>query len=375
MGLAVVTFVAADTLFEPRSAGFDAASRLVQQVGVGLTFALTLVGGLSQLRNPDRNIAGMQQLGVMSIVAGITVSDLTGSTWPAVILVGFTAVAVVAHPRRGELLRPPMQPWLGGFAIVAVAILPLLGAAGAELARGFEGAESRVGTWAAMGALFLGLIALAVLSVIRPPGYQVPGFSLAAAVGLYGLASLAEPYDPSAQATWGWFPIVWSAVWIVYLVLWPRRKVDETPKVIELEATRLERALRFVGVAAVVVGAFLFTVAWAYGGETPNVPHTLTDRAGTELTFAQADAASCLTCHFRGREGAPPVRHASTRRCGIRDVVECWGGRSDCVGCHRVSPDLGGSEELVVLTKGVDTDPRSELDASGLSALRDHSRR
>jgi hypothetical protein len=68
--------------------------------------------------------------------------------------------------------------------------------------------------------------------------------------------------------------------------------------------------------------------------EAPNVPH------GLDVSFGEATRGTCFGCHVQGQEGATIIPHESDRLCGDED--QCWAGRSDCLGCHRYDPALGG---------------------------------
>ncbi len=92
--------------------------------------------------------------------------------------------------------------------------------------------------------------------------------------------------------------------------------------------------LAVLGYFVLVVGGVFASVA----GEPPNVPHGLADGYGA------ATRQTCLDCHATGAEGATPIPH-SPRTCG-EDGEECWGGRTDCLGCHRYDPALGGPTQL-----------------------------
>ena len=98
---------------------------------------------------------------------------------------------------------------------------------------------------------------------------------------------------------------------------------------------------RFLAVGLGALGYLLLVAGGALTteGEPTNVPHGLV--AGYEAATRQ----TCLDCHAIGAEGATPIPHNPARSCG-EDDEECWGGRVDCLGCHRYDPALGGPTQL-----------------------------
>ena len=64
---------------------------------------------------------------------------------------------------------------------------------------------------------------------------------------------------------------------------------------------------------------------------------------------ADVDRATCLGCHATGVDGAPVIPHEQDRTCG--EEGPCWGGRTDCAGCHRIDPALGGATEKIEVSR------------------------
>jgi hypothetical protein len=63
-----------------------------------------------------------------------------------------------------------------------------------------------------MAAYAISCVLLAFIAALRPSGWRVVGYSVAGAVGIYGLASLVFPFDASAaDAPWAILALAWAA--------------------------------------------------------------------------------------------------------------------------------------------------------------------
>ncbi len=107
----------------------DQERNQVLDVGWGAVFGLVLpLGLLSQLRCPERRIAGVQQTGVVALA--LALAGVAGERWWYLVfaagVAGVFAVLLVLHPARQAFLergRPPESTML---ALAAVAAGPAL---------------------------------------------------------------------------------------------------------------------------------------------------------------------------------------------------------------------------------------------------------
>jgi len=159
----------------------------VTEIGYGALVGLILTVGLaSQLRHPARQVAGLQQatLVIPALVAGSVLAMDSQNAEQLILLVPALGVLWLLHPARGQLLRPPIQisPVLALLALLGA--IPLMAYA------------------LAMGAAAQELTGL--LAAFRTPGWRIPAWSAALALGVFGVASVLFPRHPASLGTaWG----------------------------------------------------------------------------------------------------------------------------------------------------------------------------
>lgn len=189
-------------------------------------FALGTVlvaGGLvTQLRTPERHLAGLQQafLGVLALaIAGL----LGGRVEPlggGVVLLVAISLAVRLHPGRGALIRPGARLNVPVAALSVVALAPALAYAATmlDLARSagpscFAGQCARGDRYAEAAALSVAVVAVGLLASVRTPGWRLAAWSAGIAAAMFGCASVALPdVVGSAGATWGGAAVAWAAL-------------------------------------------------------------------------------------------------------------------------------------------------------------------
>jgi hypothetical protein len=181
----------------------------VTELGYGALVGLILtVGVASQLRRPERNIAGLQQaaLVIPSMAAGSLLAWDSQNLEPLVFLIPALALLWVLHPARAVLLRPAirMSPLLVAIALLGavplIAYAVAMGAAGQDLA----GPQHHVQRLSTMAALAVGIELTALLAALHTPGWRIPTWSVATALVVFGGASILFPEHPAAVGSaWG----------------------------------------------------------------------------------------------------------------------------------------------------------------------------
>lgn len=296
----------------------ETVSHRVHEVLFGALFASALIGAASQaLRNPRR--AGAFQALITAGVFFLMLVGLRRLEGLAFVYLGLAVVVLVSHPETGRWVRPN---W-GSLLLAAGGFLPLLLLTVDHLEKAQVQAADHVTHWGGVAAWSASLGLLAIVAALRPSGYRL----LEVTVGINGLVfvgvSIAYQFDASARASpIGIWLAIWSICWLVKAFL-PVRETRAQWYVIGLQ-------LAGYGLVGLIgLGASL--------DNAPNVPHGIEG-----VAFAEIDQATCLDCHAAGREGATIIPHAASRTC----EDDCWGGRTDCLGCHRYDPALGGPREF-----------------------------
>ena len=357
------------------SGGGAAVSHRVHEISFGILFALALVGAVSQRRRPERNIAGMQQLVIVTVTFTVVVSLTTRFEWLSLVYVVPALVALYFHPARSAVLKPLARPWRWGVALTAVALFPFVEYAVGQMERASDGAQNHTTHWGTMAAFFLAMLLLSLLASLRPPGYRLTAISVGGAATLYGLASLVYPFDASAHGSAaGVITIIWGVLWVIVGV----RGVDASTVVSPTKPRRRpkgsRRLARAAGWAVLVVGVLFVSVGWVSGDDPPHVPHALVDSEGVAVSFGDANRSTCIGCHTStGLVGAPDPLHGLSRTCPDYGASECWAGRRDCLGCHQYNPRLGGSTEKIsrgtASTIGMPTAAISPLEEEDLQTI------
>jgi hypothetical protein len=196
----------------------------VAEVGYGALAGILLpVGFLSQLRTPERRIAGLQQ--VAAAVPAYVGAGLLGGDDDflpfAAIVAAATATALALHPaRRRFLAGAKFRPFLGllAFAIAVPAVLYGLEAAANQrdgippLASDSHGP---LNSWAALAAAAFAVALVALLTSLGTGGFSIPGWSAGAAVGVWGVVALAHPDNPGSEGrVWASLAVAWAVVFV-----------------------------------------------------------------------------------------------------------------------------------------------------------------
>jgi len=225
----------------------DQARNQVLDVGWGAVFGVIVpLGLLTQLRRPERRIAGIQQTAVVALA--LALAGAAGQTWWYLALAGGIAVAsavlLALHPARqtflarGQHLEPMM------LALAAVAAMPsvvyALRMASAQR-RGLPPADAvsnGLHHWTVMTALALLVLLLMLLAAARTSGWQIPAISASIAAGAWAISCLLAPSSaPGSEGhAWAAAALVWAVVTLA-AATWPRAREQTATTEAQLKAT------------------------------------------------------------------------------------------------------------------------------------------
>lgn len=203
----------------------------VTEIGYGALVGLILTVGLaSQLRHPERRIAGLQQaaLVIPSLATGSVLARDSQNVEPLVILVPALALLWALHPARAEFLRPPNRISRRLLAIALLGAVPLVAYAVAmgTAAQELTGPPHHVQRLSTMAALAVGIELTALLAALRTPGWRIPTWSAATALVVFGVASVLFPDHPAAVGSvWGGLAIAGGLLFVA-VAEWEARRVD-----------------------------------------------------------------------------------------------------------------------------------------------------
>lgn len=295
----------------------EVVSHRVHEVLFGALFGSAWVGAVTQLRRVPSRAGALQS--VICMTSFFLVLLALGRLDPlAFLFVGLAVLVLILHPERGPWFRPQAS----SIVLAGVGFWPLFWFGWEHYQKALVEAADHVTHWGGVAAWSIALAALGLVAGLRPSGHRLNEATVGVNGALLVVASLAFPFDASARpGVFGLVLAIWSGIWLFKLV----RPASSSPG-------RLGRVARFAGFGLLA----LFSVVGT-ADDPPNVPHGL---EGVE--FSAVDQTTCLDCHAFGREGATPVPHEHGRTCD----GDCWGGRADCLGCHRYDPDLGGPTEM-----------------------------
>ncbi len=304
-------------------------SHRLHEVAFGVLFSLALAAAIALKVTRKPRPAALAQLTV--VILGLVVVVTATEGWqPGLLLyvVPLGAVVVLARPDRpvgsGRLFWWPI-------ALLLVIAIPMTGEIASHVARATSAAQNHTTHWSAMGALAVSILVLGLIPALRIAGYRLVMWCLAAASIIYGAASMAFPFDASSHRRGYSISLtVWGCGWLVGLAL------DRLP-------TPPGRLATTIGLAIGIPLMLVYSLLFSEFDKPPNVPH-LPDPAVPALTAADVDRATCVGCHGIGRDGAPTPPHALDETC----FGDCWDGRSDCAGCHRIDPRPGTVAQIAV---------------------------
>lgn len=322
--------------YRDTEAASDVSHRL-HEIVFGILFTLALVGAITQLLSPKRNRAGLIQLAAVILTLWITVG-LTVAWDPGMLLFLVPLVGIlVFRPRDAPLRSGPV--WWWAVLLVVGAGIPFLREAAGQVARALTEAQNHTTHWSAMATFVIVLLVLAGVVALRVTGYRVVALSIAGAAAGYGLVSLVFPYDASSHTPfYAGGLILWAAGWLFGLLFLDRPAPKTDRNVVAI-----------LGMGMLIPVALIASMVWGGIDAPPNVPHRPNPNL-PELTASEVDRSTCLECHATGIVGAPTPPHDLSRSC--EDEL-CWGGLSDCAGCHRIDPALGGpTRQIEVRARG-----------------------
>lgn len=218
---------------------FESGDRLAHRVhdlGYGAWAGIFLaVGYLSQLRAPERRIAGFQQVS-LALVGQTIASALSADGSFLLFVLGFailTAVMGWLHPAREQILPRPPGPSVPMLVLAIAAAVPLTMYAldMAELQRTGASSDAHVAErhWATMAALALSIWLVAAQASLRTPGWRIPAWSAGLAALVFGVASMVFPaYPGSVGTTWGLIAVI-GGVLFVGVAEWTARREPAPP--------------------------------------------------------------------------------------------------------------------------------------------------
>jgi hypothetical protein len=183
----------------------------VHDMGYGVLFgALLTTAVLLQNWRPERRISAFYQIldvGVATLIGGAIATDGFTLVGGVIVLVAY-GILFALHPYRTALLKPERE----GFSPVLLA-LTVLGAIPlvwyaltmAKLQRNGLSLDPHVkmGHWALMGAMAIGIVLVGFLSSFKFRGWRISAWSAGAGAFLYGLVTVVYPHRAGAEGT-GW---------------------------------------------------------------------------------------------------------------------------------------------------------------------------
>lgn len=319
-------------------------SHRLHEVVFGVFFSLALVGAISQIATKRRNLAGMIQLAfsVLTLMVMVTVT----------VRLDFSLLLYLLPLLAMLVFHGPIQPWREGRAfhlwaaiLTLVALPAFVAEISGHIARAHSSAQNHTTHWSVMAAFSGVLLLMGLVVTLGIRGYRLVAWSLASAAIIYGIASLAFPYDASSHRfAYAIALVLWGVGWAIGARF---HKTSRTP-------TPRRRLVLWIG-AALAGYLFLGIAAILPILDTPaNVPHR-PNPDQPELMATDVDRTTCLSCHATGAGGAPqpPQDHPLTQTCGSDQP--CWGGRTDCAGCHSIDPALGGPTRRIEVASAADS--------------------
>jgi hypothetical protein len=200
-------------------AHFSEPHHRIHDLTYGFLFATAAVGMLAQLRRPLANVAGMSMAlvpWVALLVAAILSSDtrvvLSSERMSAAILMLFAALL---HPTGNSFFRSFKASRVDRvlFGWVAIAALPLVAFAATNigLQATVDDDHAVTGHYGFMAAFSFTVIALGVLSSLKPDGWEVPAWVAGLLPVLLGVTSLLYPDASSSLGPmWSVAAIGWG---------------------------------------------------------------------------------------------------------------------------------------------------------------------
>lgn len=225
----------------------DQARNQVLDVGWGAMFGVIVpLGLLTQLRRPERRIAGIQQLAIVALA--LALAGVAGKAWWYLALALGIAVAcavlLALHPTRRTFFDagPRLEPMM--LALAAVAAVPCLVYAWRMISAQrddlppLDAVSNGLHHWTVMAALALVVLLLVVLSAIRSSGWRIPAISASIATGAWAISCLLAPTAaPGSEGhTWAYAALLWSVAALL-VGAWPRTRDQSVAAAPRLQAT------------------------------------------------------------------------------------------------------------------------------------------
>jgi hypothetical protein len=214
----------------------DQARNQVLDVGWGAVFGVILpLGLLSQLRRPEKRIAGIQQTAV--VAASLAVAGAIGLSWWYLALAGgvgaASALLLVLHPARRTFLSRGRSTNLIVVALAAVAAGPSLVYASRTASAQrrdlppADAVSNGLHHWTVMTALALLVLFLTVLAALGTSGWRIPAVSASLGAGSWALSCLLAPASAAGSEghAWAAATLTW-AILLLTAVAWPRTRMQ-----------------------------------------------------------------------------------------------------------------------------------------------------
>ena len=218
----------------------DQARNQILDLGWGAVFGVILpLGLLSQLRRPERRIAGIQQTAV--VASALALAGAAGqSGWYLALAGGIafaSAVLLALHPARRTFLARGRHPEPMMLALAAVAAVPALvyawrtASAQRRDLPPADAVSNGLHHWTVMTALALLVLLLMLLAAARTSGWRIPALSASIAAGAWAISCLLAPASAAGSEghAWAWAALVWAIVALAAAV-WPRTRGRPFPQ-------------------------------------------------------------------------------------------------------------------------------------------------
>jgi peptidoglycan/LPS O-acetylase OafA/YrhL len=225
----------------------DQARNQILDVGWGAVFGVILpLGLLTQLRRPERRIAGIQQTAVVAFA--LALAGAAGQKWWYLALAGgiagASAVLLVLHPARQAFLARErrLEPMM--LALAAVAAFPSLiyawrmASAQRRDLPPADAVSNGLHHWTVMTALAFLVLLLVLLAAARTSGWRIPAISASIAAGAWAISCLLAPTSAAGSEGhgWAWAALVWAVVTLAATV-GPRTRDQTVTAEVQLQAT------------------------------------------------------------------------------------------------------------------------------------------
>jgi hypothetical protein len=211
---------------------FTEADHRTHDLAFGFLITTGIVGILTQLRRPKRNIAGM----LMALIpfAGLLVAALLSGEFqtvmvfnPSYLVASVTVITALVHPSGREFFtsfRLSRINWTM-LALVGIAAVPLLSLASTNIRLQATVLDDHAGMghYGFMAALALTVIGVGLMASLRPDGWRLTAWAGGLLPTLFGITSLVYPDAASSLGLiWALAAIVWGAVFVAVAELTKR---------------------------------------------------------------------------------------------------------------------------------------------------------